>query len=172
MPKLSENRSCSARQGSLSSARLSACAGGLAARESTRLVWPVRLLLICVAVGLVTLLGIAGSLEPDARGFGTHQQLGMPECTFLSLCGYPCPSCGMTTSWAYLVRGELVSAVWTNAGGALLGLAAMMAVPWALLSAVGGRLIAERRIPMLILVGTALVLVAAVGPWLGKMAAG
>ena len=34
---------------------------------------------------------------------GTHQQLGLPPCNFVTLTGYPCPACGMTTSFALLV---------------------------------------------------------------------
>ena len=45
----------------------------------------------------------------------------------------------MTTSWSHLVRGEFASAVSANAGGTLLGLLALAAVPWLLCSAAVGR---------------------------------
>jgi hypothetical protein len=45
----------------------------------------------------------------------------------------------MTTSWAHLVRGNFVSAVGANLGGALLGTSALLAAPWLLISAACGR---------------------------------
>ena len=44
----------------------------------------------------------------------------------------------MTTSWAHLVRGQLPSALRANVGGTLLGLLALLATPWLLISAVRG----------------------------------
>ena len=73
--------------------------------------------------------------EPSPPGYGTHQQLGLPPCTFWVLFGRPCPTCGMTTAWAHLMRGEWLDACRANAGGALLGLLAMVAAPWLLGSA-------------------------------------
>ncbi len=54
--------------------------------------------LVLIAIGLW--------LKPSAAGIGTHQQMGLPACTFLKMTGYPCPSCGLTTSFAYAVRLE------------------------------------------------------------------
>ena len=65
--------------------------------------------------------------------------MGLPPCTFLVLFGHRCPSCGMTTAWAHLGRGQVVAAFGANVGGALLGLLAMAAEPWLILSAVRGR---------------------------------
>ena len=31
----------------------------------------------------------------------------MPPCNFVLMTGKPCPSCGMTTSFALLVRGDI-----------------------------------------------------------------
>jgi hypothetical protein len=45
----------------------------------------------------------------------------------------------MTTAWAHSVRGQFVAAAAANAGGPLLALAAMIAGPWALASAIRGR---------------------------------
>lgn len=90
---------------------------------------------IVLAIGLAT----AVWLEPDARGLGTHQQLGFPPCTFVTLFGRRCPSCGMTTAWANLVRARLAKALQANAGGAILGLLAMGLMPWLAVSALRGR---------------------------------
>jgi hypothetical protein len=65
--------------------------------------------------------------------------LGLPPCTFRVVFGQRCPVCGMTTSWARLVRGELIEALRANLGGTLLGLLDMLAAPWLLLSAARGR---------------------------------
>lgn len=48
-------------------------------------------------------------------------------CGFREATSLPCPSCGMTRSWVWLVRGEVLDAFRYNAAGALLliGLAAM-----------------------------------------------
>src|SRR6476646_7286074 len=50
----------------------------------------------CLAVLLV-----AARLNPDPAGESTHTQLGMNRCQFLAQTGLPCPSCGMTTSFAW-----------------------------------------------------------------------
>ena len=92
-----------------------------------------------LAIGLLALLGVAAIVRPDAQGRGTHQQFGLPPCTFRVVFGLPCPTCGMTTAWAYLVRGELGSAFAANVGGALTGMLAVALVPWLLCSAAWGR---------------------------------
>ncbi len=58
-------------------------------------------------------------LTPSSAGYGTHQQLGLPPCGFLMITGYPCPSCGLTTSWAYLVRGEILNSLKAQPFGTL-----------------------------------------------------
>ncbi|MGD9644207.1 MAG: DUF2752 domain-containing protein [Pirellulales bacterium] len=52
----------------------------------------------------------------------------------------PCPACGMTTSWAHFVRGQLPSALRANVGGTLLAAIATMFMVWSLVSAVRGRI--------------------------------
>ena len=88
---------------------------------------------------LLSLLAVAGILAPDARGFGTHEKLGLPPCTFRQLTGYRCPSCGMTTSWSDLMRGRVVQSFRDNVGGALLGLVTVVLAPWSLISGWRGR---------------------------------
>ena len=46
-----------------------------------------RLAVLLLALGLLAPLGVAAMLRPDGRGFGTHQQLGLPPCTFRVLFG-------------------------------------------------------------------------------------
>ena len=103
-----------------------------------------RFLLVAAGVAMAGVLGIARWVEPDQRGYGTHEQLGLPPCAFRALTGIPCPSCGMTTSFAYVVRGRLLSAAWTNPGGCLLAIGVAGAIPWCLVSAVVGRTLLVR----------------------------
>jgi len=87
----------------------------------------------------LTLLVTAFCLSPAPGGYGTHQQLGFPPCTVIELFGIPCPSCGMTTSWSYLTKGNLIQAFQSNAGGTLLGISALILSPWLLVSGISGR---------------------------------
>ena len=98
-----------------------------------------RVLLAVLGVVLAGLLVLARLLTPSPTDMGTHQELGLPPCSFRVLFGLPCPTCGMTTAWAHLVRGELLAAVRANCGGLLLGVLAALAVPWSLVSAGRGR---------------------------------
>lgn len=126
-----------ANPGELSESLRDDVAGPLARRSE--MTWQPRIGLILAGfMGLVS-LGVAVSLPPDPQGFGTHQQLGFPPCTFIQLFEIPCPSCGMTTSWSHLVRGDLYRAFRANCGGALLGLAAIILSPWFLVSGIIGR---------------------------------
>jgi hypothetical protein len=98
-----------------------------------------RWALVAAACGLVVLLGVARWLEPDSRGFGTHRQLGLPPCAFLATTGYPCPSCGMTTAFAWFARGRPDRAWRANPAGSLLAPTCLGLIPWLLASAASGR---------------------------------
>ncbi len=102
---------------------------------------PLRAALLMFGLGLLALLGTAAWLKPDpyGLGLGTHEQLGLPPCGFREYFGIRCPSCGMTTSWSYLVRGRVLSALASNTGGTLLGAIAMLAAPWLVISALRGK---------------------------------
>lgn len=106
---------------------------------AARLSYRTRLLWLLCAVGLVALLVVAACLTPNPQGYGTHQQLGLPPCSFQWLSGMRCPGCGMTTSWSHAVRGELSDAVQANAGGLLLALLAASGAVVALAMAASGR---------------------------------
>lgn len=103
------------------------------------LAWYVRLLLVVVGTGLLALLALAIYLPPSERGYGTHQKLGLPPCSFQQLFGTRCPSCGMTTAWSNTVRGRLIEAVRANSAGMVLCLAAMVCMPLMLASGIRGR---------------------------------
>jgi hypothetical protein len=100
-----------------------------------------KALLLAWSLFLLGGFALAGWLEPDPRGFGTHQRLGLPPCTFRALCDIPCPSCGMTTSFAHLMRGHFTQALHAHVGGTVLALACAVQVPWCWWSAYRGRLV-------------------------------
>jgi len=65
-------------------------------------------------------LGIAAWLEPDPAGVGTHKQLGLGGCTVLTLTGWPCPMCGMTTCFTHMAHFEPLSAAVVQPFGVVL----------------------------------------------------
>jgi hypothetical protein len=101
--------------------------------------WFVRVALIAVALGMLAVLAVAISLRPSERGFGTHEQLGMPPCAVQLTFGIRCPSCGMTTAWSHMVRGQIVRAFAANVGGALSCIVVVICVPYFLVSGLRGR---------------------------------
>jgi len=84
--------------------------------------WPAALSFsICLAI---LLAGYA--IQPDARGLGTHEQLGMEPCSFLSTTGLPCATCGMTTSVSHLTHGQALASFLNQPMGFIFGLATAM----------------------------------------------
>ena len=79
---------------------------------------------------------MARTLEPDPRGFGTHEQLGLRPCAFATLTGRPCPTCGMTTAFAWFMRGRLDRSWRANPAGCLFALLAIPLMVWLVASAV------------------------------------
>ncbi len=98
-----------------------------------------RTMLATASLVLIALLATAATLTPSSRGFGTHAQLGLGECFVVRQWGVRCPSCGMTTSWARLLHGDLAGAAAANAGGLVMCLLGIAAVPWLLATAAVGR---------------------------------
>ncbi|MFM7056685.1 MAG: DUF2752 domain-containing protein [Planctomycetota bacterium] len=88
------------------------------------------LVLVAIPVVFVT----ARVLNPDASGLGTHRQLGLPPCAFLRATGMVCPQCGLTTSFALLVRGRTGEALRANPAGPVLAGILLAAWPWLLVS--------------------------------------
>jgi hypothetical protein len=76
--------------------------------------------LAAVLLGGAAILLAAARIDPDSRGYGTHQQLGLPPCGFELATGLPCPTCGMTTSFAHFARLEPEAAFRIQPFGALL----------------------------------------------------
>ncbi len=73
--------------------------------------WPVavvwRLRGAVVLALAVAAMVVAGMLRPDLRGVGTHEQLSLPVCSFAARTGWPCPTCGLTTSLAAMAHGNV-----------------------------------------------------------------
>lgn len=102
--------------------------------------WRVRGAAFAVALACGAVLGLAVFLKPDVRGHGTHEQLGLPPCGFMTGSGLPCPTCGMTTSFALLMHGHPLAAVIAQPAGAVLCVAAMIVMFVAMRVVVSGRM--------------------------------
>jgi hypothetical protein len=142
-------------------------------------VWYVRAALLTVGLGLAGVFGVAWWLNPynpdgSPRTQATHTQLGMPPCNFLVLTAKPCPACGMTTSFALLVRGDVGASARANWAGTVLAVAWAGLLVWALLSAARGRLLGvpagKGELYLTVAVGAFLVLM--LGRWVGILLGG
>jgi ABC-type glucose/galactose transport system permease subunit len=89
-----------------------------------------RLIALGVALACLAILVVAVRVEPSPDGLGTHTQLGYARCGYLALSGIPCPTCGMTTSFAHFVRGRLAQSAYAQPMGTFLAICASMSV-WA-----------------------------------------
>lgn len=74
---------------------------------------------IGVLVSACAVLAVAAWLKPAAAGYGTHMQLGLPPCNFLRVTHLPCPSCGLTTCFAWAIRFQFWNAFLANPFGIL-----------------------------------------------------
>ncbi|MFW5840554.1 MAG: DUF2752 domain-containing protein, partial [Planctomycetota bacterium] len=68
---------------------------------------PARLVGAALLLLMVAIVGLAAWMDADSRGFGTHQQLGLPACGTLQRTGYPCPTCGMTRGFRAMAHGQV-----------------------------------------------------------------
>jgi hypothetical protein len=104
----------------------------------------VRWVLVLIAVGLVGVFVLAARIHPYgedgvALRMATHRQLGLPECGFVTATGLPCPSCGLTTSFALTIRADWYNAARANWVGLLLAVFCLGLIPWGFASALAGR---------------------------------
>jgi hypothetical protein len=120
-----------------------------------------------LALGLIAVFGVAAWLNPynpdgSPLSMATHRQMGLPPCTFYRTTGVPCPACGMTTSFALLVRGDVRNSLLANAVGTLLAVFCLTLIPWCLASVAFKRTLfiysMERALTFLVLVFLSLML--------------
>ena len=100
-----------------------------------------RLYALAFASATGALLLIALSLTPSPDGMGTHRQLWFYRypCGFVTMTGLPCPTCGMTTAFAYAVRGRFEDAVRSQLAGFVLAAFTAVGGVTAVAAAVTGR---------------------------------
>ncbi len=99
-----------------------------------------RLSLIFLSCFLLTGFGLAASVKPDPRGFGTHLQFGLPPCSFQIMFEVSCPSCGGTTCFAHFVRGQWLTAARLNPAVFAFAIICAITIPWSLFSSWKGQL--------------------------------
>jgi hypothetical protein len=104
----------------------------------------VRSALLAVAAVLAAVFVVALRINPydeDGRplSMGTHTQLGMLPCNFVVMTGKPCPACGMTTSFALLVRGDVGASLRANWVGTAIAVIWAGLLVWAVASGVRGK---------------------------------
>ncbi len=125
-----------------------------------------------VFCGCAVVLGIAAWLTPNPRGYGTHRQLGFGKCGMLVMTGLPCPTCGMTTAFAYTVRGNLLRAFLAQPTGMVLALATVATALGSIWVLITGR-IPPVRVPYITPYRLFLVLIVLLlGGWAFKIAYG
>ena len=132
--------------------------------------WWVRGFLVAMAAAMALVFYLATRVQPYADD-GTplrqasHKSLGLPACRFQEMTGLPCPSCGMTTSFALLVRGDVINSLRANWVGTGLAVFCLLFIPWSLLSVFRGRFLWVRNVEAVLafLVGAFTVLM--IGRW-------
>ena len=114
-------------------------------RPSPRVGRWTRAMLLLMAAGLAAVFTTALLLNPynpdgTPRTMATHTTLGLPPCNFVGLTGKPCPSCGMTTSFALLVRGDIGASLRANWVGTTLAVFWAGLLVWAVASGLAGKM--------------------------------
>ena len=92
-----------------------------------------------VAVPCWAALITAAILTPASTGHGTHRQLHLPGCNMLQTSGWPCPTCGITTSVSAMVHGALSLAWKAHPFGVVLFIAIVLLGAAATVQAVSGK---------------------------------
>lgn len=137
----------------------------------------VRALLLAMAAALAGVFGVAVYLNPyqadgTPKTMATHTQVGLPPCNFVTLTGgKPCPSCGMTTSFALLVRGDVGASLKANWVGTLLAVFWAGLLVWSVASALTGRFwfVPPGRGELVATITVGAFLVLMLGRWVGVL---
>ncbi|MGE3313960.1 MAG: DUF2752 domain-containing protein [Planctomycetaceae bacterium] len=128
-----------------------------------------RVLVLLWSFFLIAGFSVASWLEPDPRGFGTHQGLGFPPCSIRLLFGIPCPSCGMTTSFSHFTRGQFVEASRANLAGFLMASFCAVQIPWCWASSFQGRLWGISRPEIVLLIVVLILSIICLTQWLANV---
>jgi hypothetical protein len=102
----------------------------------------VRFWAAAVIGGAILVFSLAAGLDPPDAGFGAHEQLGLGPCAMPIILGVPCPTCGMTTAFAYLAHGRPGMAFHAQPAGFVLAIAVLVAALLAVQALITGRSIA------------------------------
>jgi hypothetical protein len=133
--------------------------------------WPYRLAWSVVFLCGMTVLGLAAWLQPNPSGTATHRQLGLPPCGLLEKTGYPCPSCGMTTAFAWAAHGRLDKAFVAQPAGTVLALLTACAVIVSAYLAVTGKDVSRILDDRLIIRGLIFLGIVVLAGWAYKIVA-
>ncbi|MCC6424913.1 MAG: DUF2752 domain-containing protein [Phycisphaerales bacterium] len=127
----------------------------------------MRLIALGIAAGCAIVLGLAAWLHPSRSGVGSHEQLRLTQCQFLSHTGLPCPTCGMTTSFSWFAHGNIPASFYVQPMGMLLAVIAVITIWTGLYIAITGRpaLRILKFLPRLPWVSIFLVLLVAAWGW-------
>ena len=126
-----------------------------------------RLLALGIALAAVSLLVMAVTLKPSPSGIGTHRAMGFAACEFERTTRLPCPTCGMTTSFAWFVRGNWLASFYVQPMGFAVALFAGT-IFWAgVYIAITGRPIQRlsRQLPMVWVVSVSMGFAIAAWGW-------
>jgi Protein of unknown function (DUF2752) len=128
-----------------------------------------RMLALGSGVCVLGMLIVASLLQPDASGYGTHQQLGLPPCTSVVILGMRCPACGMTTSWSLLLHGRITEAAGTNLGGMMIAIIALAYLPASCYFTVVGKSTRDGWFSLALGICLLVAVAVSVIQWLGRM---
>ena len=95
-----------------------------------------------IAVAVCVIFLAAAWVTPNQRGVGTHHQLGLPTCGWIIAADIPCPTCGMTTSFAHAVRGQFLQSLFAQPMGLVLAIVTFLTGIIASITAITGRSLA------------------------------
>jgi len=93
-----------------------------------------RLVSATFVLAAVASCWLLASIDPDARGHGTHERLGLAPCSWPIQFGKPCPTCGVTTAATLVVHLSPWRALTTQPFGAALAFAGLWLAIIALLA--------------------------------------
>jgi len=98
-----------------------------------------RLVAAVVAAACLAVLIVAACLRPRSAGYGTAQQLALPPCSLLVRTGYPCPTCGLTTSVSAMAHGKVGLAFRAHPFGVVLFVGLVVVLVAATVQLITGR---------------------------------